>query len=356
MVTIKTENIRINELRPLISPAVMKEECPTTATAVDTVVAAREAAANIIQGLDDRLLVVIGPCSIHDPKAALEYAHLLKQAHDKYQDSLFIVMRIYFEKPRTTVGWKGMINDPGLDGTFDVNRGLRLSRKLLLDINNLKLPAATEFLDSIVPQYLCDLISWGAIGARTSESQLHRELASGLSMPIGFKNGTRGDLQIAIDGVDVANHPHHFLSVTKQGLGAIVSTKGNEHCHIILRGSEQGTNYHTEDIQDAKKMLSQRGLNPMLMVDCSHGNSNKDHQQQKIVAKELCQQIAEGERGICGVMLESNLEAGQQSLSEDGTLRYGQSITDACLSWEDSLAMLKLFAQAVESRRLKGTS
>lgn len=349
--TVQVENLRIKALRPLISPAVIAEEYPMTPTGIDTVVQGRLQAGNIIQGEDDRLLVVMGPCSIHDSKAALEYAHRLKKAHQQFSDNLLIIMRIYFEKPRTIVGWKGLINDPGLDGTYDINRGLRLSRQLLLDINNLGLPAATEFLDSIVPQYLGGLIAWGAIGARTCESQLHRELGSGLSMPVGFKNGTRGDLKIAIDAVKAVSHPHHFLSVTKQGLGAIVSTMGNDACHVILRGSEEGSNFDPESIAKAMAALQQENLRPRLMVDCSHGNSNKDHLRQNMVVDSVCQQMRRGEHGICGVMVESNLAGGAQPLNSNQPLKYGQSITDPCLSWEDSLPLLEQLAEAVAKRR-----
>ncbi len=347
------ENLRIKELRPLISPAVIKEEFPITPTGVDNVSRGRSQAEAIIQGKSDKLLVVMGPCSIHDPKAALEYAHKLKKACQEFSDDLLIIMRIYFEKPRTILGWKGLINDPGLDGSYDINRGLRLSRKLLVDINNLGVPAATEFLDSIVPQYLSDLIAWGAIGARTTESQLHRELASGLSMPVGFKNGTRGNLKIAIDGVKAARHSHHFLSVTAQGLGAIVSTEGNHASHVILRGGENSTNYSPEAIAQAKSDLATEGLLAKLMVDCSHGNCGKDYLQQKQIAQTICAQLKQGEEGICGVMVESHLMEGNQPLNSNQPLIYGQSITDPCLGWGDSINILEELAEAVRERRCR---
>lgn len=344
-----TDDLRIKGLRPLISPVLLMEEFPINDSATDTVVKTREAATNIIKGIDDRLVVVVGPCSIHDPEAALDYARRLKPLHDQYKDDLLIIMRIYFEKPRTTVGWKGLINDPNLDGSFDINKGLKQSRKLLLDLANMGLPAGSEFLDTIVPQYISDLISWGAIGARTTESQIHRELASGLSMPIGFKNGTRGNIRIAIDAIRAAKDPHHFLSVTKHGLAAIVSTHGNDACHVILRGSDKGPNYAPKFIQETITMLNSADLTPHIMVDCSHGNSSKDHKRQPMVAQDVCAQLRDGETAICGVMLESNIEEGNQKLSDD--LNYGQSITDACLSWDMTTPVLDELAKAVQQRR-----
>lgn len=346
-----TDDIHIRDLRPLIPPALLIEEFPCSPEAINTVVDARKAATDIIHGKDDRLIVVVGPCSIHDPKAALDYAHLLKQYHDRLSDDLLIIMRIYFEKPRTTVGWKGLINDPDLTLRFDINKGLKVSRKLLLDLANLGIPAASEFLDTIVPQYISDLVSWGAIGARTTESQVHRELASGLSMPIGFKNGTRGNVQIAIDAIGAAIHPHHFLSVTKQGLAAIVSTTGNDACHVILRGAQQSTNYQAEHVAEVLQMLEKANLNSKIMIDCSHGNSNKDHTKQATVVTSLCEQIENKQHAIAGVMIESNLVAGNQAIIPGKSLTYGQSITDACLSWEETTPLLEKLAKAVQKRR-----
>ena len=313
----------------------------------------RQSAEKIIYGRDDRLIVVVGPCSIHDPKAALEYATRLKPLINHFQDELLLIMRVYFEKPRTTVGWKGLINDPKLDGSFEIHLGLRTARKLLLEINELGVSTGTEFLDTIIPQFIADLISWGAIGARTTESQVHRELASGLSLPIGFKNGTTGDVQIAIDAVKAARHSHHFLSVTKQGIGAIVNTAGNDACHVILRGSNRGTNYDAESIAAAVKLLQEAELPGHLMVDCSHGNSGKDHARQTFVVKSLSEQISSGSKFICGVMLESNLVAGKQPLHHGENLVYGQSVTDACISWEETKPLLKELAEAVKQRRKK---
>lgn len=346
-----TDDVRIRGLRPLISPALLMEEFPITPEATNTVVDARKATTDIIQGRDDRLIVVVGPCSIHDPQAALDYARLLEQYRERLVDDLLIIMRIYFEKPRTTVGWKGLINDPDLSQRFDINKGLKISRKLLLDLAALGMPAGSEFLDTIVPQYISDLISWGAIGARTTESQVHRELSSGLSMPIGFKNGTRGNMQIAIDAIGAARHPHHFLSVTKEGLAAIVSTTGNDTCHVILRGSSQGTNYEPEHVAEATHLLEKAGLTNRLMIDCSHGNSNKDHNRQPLVVDAVCEQLRAKQMAIGGVMIESNLVAGNQSLTADKPLTYGQSVTDACVSWEQTAPLLEQLAQAVQQRR-----
>lgn len=348
-----TDDLRIKDLRPLVSPAILMEELPITETVANLVSQTRHDAEKIIHGRDDRLIVVVGPCSIHDPKAALEYAQKLKPYVTKYQDELLIIMRVYFEKPRTTVGWKGLINDPKLEGSFEINLGLRTARKLLLDIGNLGVATGTEFLDTIIPQFISDLISWGAIGARTTESQIHRELASGLSMPIGFKNGTTGNVQIAIDAIRAAHHSHHFLSVTKQGIGAIVSTAGNNACHVILRGSNTGPNYDAESIAATVKLLQDAELPPRIMIDCSHGNSSKDHNRQKIVVESLCEQMSHGSKFICGVMIESNLVAGKQPLHHGKDLVYGQSVTDACISWEDTKPLLKVLADAVKQRREK---
>lgn len=346
-----TDDLRIESMRPLISPAILIEELPLTETATQTITTARQTAEAIVTGIDDRLLVVVGPCSIHDPQAALDYGSLLKLAIEKYQKELCIIMRVYFEKPRTTVGWKGLINDPYLDGSFNINKGLHVARKLLLDLNNQEIACGTEFLDTIIPQFISDLIAWGAIGARTTESQIHRELTSGLSMPVGFKNGTDGNMQIACDAINSAKHPHHFLSVTKHGIPAIVSTKGNNSCHIILRGGKDATNYDAASISQAEKMLSATGIKQGIMVDCSHGNSSKDHRRQTIVANTLCEQINAGNKSICGVMLESNLVSGRQDLQKDKSLVYGKSITDACISWDETQSIFDNLAAAVLSRR-----
>jgi len=348
----RTDDLRIASLRPLISPAVLAYYLPISEVASEVVSSARAEAGTILQEHDDRLLVVVGPCSIHDPEAAMEYAHLLKAQAERFRDDLFIMMRVYFEKPRTTVGWKGLINDPNLDDSFDINHGLRIARKLLLDLANLGVPAGTEFLDTISPQYIADLISWGAIGARTTESQIHRELASGLSMPVGFKNGTGGSIQLALDAIRSASRPHHFLSVTKQGVSAIVSTSGNDSCHLILRGGKSGPNYEKEAIETACAMLREQGLPESVMVDCSHGNSMKDFRNQPLVANAICKQIAAGSSAITSVMIESNLVEGNQSLSGDrSTLVRGQSVTDACIGWDDTVAVLNRLAEAVRARR-----
>ena len=346
-----TDDARIVGYRPLLPPAILMEELPLTEHASNTVSRARQSTERIIMGVDDRLLVVVGPCSIHDPKAALEYADKLQRAAERLQHDLMIVMRVYFEKPRTTIGWKGLINDPHLDGSFDINNGLRAARRLLLELANRSLAAGTEFLDVITPQFIADLIAWGAIGARTTESQIHRELASGLSMPVGFKNGTDGSVQIAIDAIGAAQHPHHFLSVTKQSIAAIVHTRGNDTCHLILRGSNAGPNYDAGSVTAAAAALREAGLREQLMIDCSHGNSRKDHRQQPAVAREVCAQIAAGSRQICGVMLESHLQEGKQSHTNATPLVYGQSITDACMSWAMTEPLLHEFAAAVRQRR-----
>lgn len=344
---IATDDVRIRELRPLISPAILLEEQPLSAEAADAVVNSRAAVADIVHGRDDRLLVVVGPCSIHDPKAALEYAEKLKAVKDQYQDELLLVMRVYFEKPRTIVGWKGLINDPHLDGSFKINEGLRIARQLLLDITEIGLPTGCEFLDAISPQFFADLVSWGAVGARTTESQVHRELASGLSMPVGFKNGTHGDTQIAIDAMQAASHGHHFLSVTKQGISAIVETAGNNDCHVILRGSSQGPNYDAASVQKAADVLQASDRCPKLMVDCSHGNSSKDFRRQPIVVADIAEQVSKGDSPINGVMIESNLFEGNQKTAE----AYGVSITDACISFDDTLAAFDTLAAAVKAGR-----
>ena len=316
-----------------------------------TVENARHEAHKIIHGEDDRLLVVIGPCSIHDPKAALEYAKRIKLMREKYQDTLQIIMRVYFEKPRTTVGWKGLINDPYLNNTYALNDGLRIARKLLSDINDLTVPTAGEFLDMITPQYLADFMSWGAIGARTTESQVHRELASGLSCAVGFKNATNGGVKIALDAIGAAEAPHHFLSVTKFGHSAIVSTKGNEDCHIILRGGDNGPNYSEQDVANVCDELAKAGYRAHVMVDFSHANSCKQFKKQLDVSREVARQIATGSNKIFGVMIESHLVEGRQDLVEGKPLTYGQSITDSCIGWEDSEKVLQELSDAVAAKR-----
>ncbi len=350
-----TDDLRIEGINPLISPAVLNYYLPIDEGVARLVSDAREQATRILHGKDDRLLVVIGPCSIHHPEAAIEYGKKLKPLIDQYADDLQIMMRVYFEKPRTTVGWKGLINDPHLDGSFDINRGLRVARGLLLELAELGVPAGTEFLDTISPQYIADLIAWGAIGARTTESQIHRELASGLSMPVGFKNGTGGSVQLALDAIGASAGSHHFLSVTKQGVSAIVSTSGNDSCHLILRGGSKGPNYDKNSISEVVNCLEKQNLPPYLMVDCSHGNSRKDFRNQPLVVKDLAAQIAEGSTAISSVMIESNLVEDKQSLG-DGNLEkltYGQSVTDACISWETTEAVLADLAIAVQERRQK---
>jgi 3-deoxy-7-phosphoheptulonate synthase len=347
-----TDDIRIESVRPLLPASILvNEELPITKEAMQTVAAARQQIADIIAGHDDRLLVIAGPCSIHDPKAALDYARRLKEQAERLSSTLCIVMRVYFEKPRTTVGWKGLINDPNLDGSFHINAGLRLARRLLLDLANMGMPIGSEFLDTITPQFTADLASWGAIGARTTESQVHRELASGLSMPVGFKNGTGGSIQIAIDGVRAARHPHRFLGVTKQGIAGIVSTTGNESCHIILRGSTRGPNYDRETVDETARLMRQAGLPDRVLIDCSHGNSEKDYTRQPAVAHDVCEQVAAGSTSIGGIMLESHLVAGRQDHDGHTPLTYGQSITDACISWEMTVPILDDLAQAVQARR-----
>ena len=347
-----TDDVRISGIDPLISPAVLTYYLPISETAADLVAKTRQEAEDILLGKNDRLLVVIGPCSIHDPEAAIEYGKKLKVLADKYADDLLIIMRVYFEKPRTTVGWKGLINDPHLDGSFDINRGLRIARELLLKLADLGIPAGTEFLDTISPQYVADLIAWGAIGARTTESQIHRELASGLSMPVGFKNGTGGSIQLALDAIGAASQSHHFLSVTKQGVSAIVTTAGNKACHIILRGGSDGPNYDQKSVGKVTARLSEAGLPPHVMIDCSHGNSRKDFRNQPLVSKDICEQIVGGSNAITAVMVESNLVEGNQKITEDqSAMTHGQSVTDACISWETTEDVLAEFAKAVQTRR-----
>ena len=346
-----TDDLRIRELKELTSPAELIAEYPCTERASEVVYAARAALHRILHGMDDRLIVVAGPCSIHEPASALEYAERLAAQRRHFAGELEIVMRVYFEKPRTTVGWKGLINDPYLDNSFKINDGLRLARKLLLEINELELPAGTEYLDTITPQYLADLISWGAIGARTTESQVHRELASGLSCPVGFKNGTDGNIRIALDAIKAATQPHHFLSVTKSGRSAIVRTAGNEDCHLILRGGKQ-PNYDARSVAEVCAEIGRAGLAARLMIDASHGNSRKVPENQIAACADVAGQIAGGDERIVGIMLESHLVGGRQDRIPGKPLAYGQSVTDACLAWEASVGVFEGLAEAVKSRRL----
>ncbi|KAL7798530.1 3-deoxy-7-phosphoheptulonate synthase [Trichoderma ceciliae] len=350
-----SEDWRIRGYNPLTPPDLLQHEIPQTAKSKKAVIDGRNEAVAIVNGKDPkhRLLIVVGPCSIHDPEAALAYCDLLLKAKEKHQDELLIVMRSYLEKPRTTVGWKGLINDPYIDGSFNINKGLRLSRQLFVDLTSKGMPIASEMLDTISPQFLADLLSVGAIGARTTESQLHRELASGLSFPVGFKNGTDGSLGVAIDAMGAVQHPHHFLSVTKPGVVAIVGTTGNDDCFVILRGGTKGTNYDAESIANAKAALEKKGTPPRLMVDCSHGNSLKDHKNQPKVANVVAEQVAKGETAIMGLMIESNINEGNQKVPEEGKsgLKYGVSITDACINWADTEEVLDVLAEAVKQRR-----
>ncbi len=348
--TISTDDLRIRTMQELMTPAGLLADCPRDDAATLTVTGSRARVQKILRGEDDRLVVVIGPCSIHDPVAAMDYARRLAAERARHAGTLEIIMRVYFEKPRTTVGWKGLINDPDLDGSFNINKGLHLARQLLLDVNNLGLPAGCEFLDIITPQYFADLVAWGAIGARTTESQVHREMASGLSCPVGFKNGTDGNAKIAIDAVQAASHPHHFLAVTKDGKTAIAATSGNADCHVILRGGKT-PNYDAASVAAVCEQLAAAGLAPRVMVDASHGNSSKKPENQPLVAADIGAQIAAGSTRIAGVMVESNLKAGRQDLVPGKPLEYGQSITDGCIDWEKSVAVLDGLAAAVAARR-----
>jgi 3-deoxy-7-phosphoheptulonate synthase len=345
-----TDDLRIKEIKELNTPEEVMREIPRTLTATQVVTAARNAIHAILNGSDDRLLVIVGPCSVHDPVAAVDYATRLVALREQLADRLEIVMRVYFEKPRTTVGWKGLINDPDLDGSFDINKGLRLARNVLSAVNNLGLPAGAEFLDMTTPQYIADLVAWAAIGARTTESQIHRELASGLSCPVGFKNGTDGNVRIAADAVKSASHPHHFMAVTKGGRSAIAATAGNEDCHIILRGGK-GPNYDSASIDSASAELARSGVRQQMMVDASHANSGKKPENQELVIADIAGQISHGERRIVGVMIESNLVAGRQDVQPGTALTYGQSITDGCIDWDTTVPALHLLAGAVTARR-----
>ncbi|QYM79126.1 3-deoxy-7-phosphoheptulonate synthase [Horticoccus luteus] len=347
-----TADLRIRATKPLIAPAVLEDDLPLTAASAALIARSRRDIAAILTGQDDRLLVIVGPCSIHDPAAALDYAQRLRDLAPLYADTLLLVMRVYFEKPRTVVGWKGLINDPFLDGSFQINAGLRLARKLMLDVVALGLPVATEFLDTTLGQYYADLVSWGAIGARTVESQIHRELASGLSMPVGFKNRTDGDLQVAIDAIRSARHPHWFPSLTREGAPAVMGTTGNEHTHLVLRGGTRGPNFSADHLRAATELLRANQLPPHVMIDCSHANSGKDAERQPAVAAELAAQLAAGERALAAVMLESHLVGGTQDYRAEPRV-YGRSITDACLSWEKTLPVLATLAAAVRARRTR---
>ncbi len=346
----QNDDLRIKAIKELLPPVALLEKFPATETAAETVTRARQACHQILSHDDDRLLVVIGPCSIHDTKAAKEYATRLLKLRRELSGDLEVVMRVYFEKPRTTVGWKGLINDPYMDGSFQINEGLRIARKLLLDINDMGLPAAGEFLDMITPQYVADLMSWGAIGARTTESQVHRELSSGLSCPVGFKNGTDGTIKVAIDAINAASAPHCFLSVTKYGHSAIVETSGNHDCHIILRGGKE-PNYSAHHVNAVKAGLEKAGLAAQVMIDFSHANSSKQYKKQMLVADDVAQQIANGDKAIIGVMIESHLVEGNQDLESAEPLVYGKSITDACIGWDDTEKVLRQLATAVRARR-----
>ena len=348
--TLKTDDLRIIETQELSTPDEVRKELFVTEAAANTILNSRKTIENILDEKDDRIFVVIGPCSIHDPIAAMEYAKKLKKISEKVSENLFIIMRVYFEKPRTTIGWKGLINDPMLDGSFKINEGVRIGRKLLLDIVNLEMPTGTEYLDLISPQYIADIISWGAIGARTTESQCHRELASGLSCPIGFKNGTDGNLQITFDAIKAASGSHHFLSVTTKGNSAIFSTSGNPYCHTILRGGSNKINYDEKSIDDVSARLDKAGLPQQIIVDCSHANSLKDHKKQIVVVEDLANQLRKGEKRIKGLMIESNLVEGNQNINDD-KLIYGKSVTDACIGWQDTERALYILSEAIEKRK-----
>jgi 3-deoxy-7-phosphoheptulonate synthase len=350
-----TDDLRICETKEVVAPVQVHDEIPMTEAAAKTILHARDDIHKVLIGKDDRLIVIVGPCSVHDTKAAEEYAGLLKTIKDELKQDLVIIMRVYFEKPRTTVGWKGLINDPDLDASFNINKGLRVARQLLLDLNNIGIPAATEYLDLITPQYISDLISWGAIGARTTESQVHRELASGLSCPVGFKNATDGGINVAIDAINSSMRPHHFLSVTKEGRSAIFSTKGNDDAHIILRGGNDEPNYDAVNVEKVAEGLEKSGLPARIMIDFSHANSLKQCHRQLVVAEDVAEQLAGGDNRIVGAMVESHLKSGRQDQVEGEPLTYGKSITDACLGWDDTVQLLNSLAKAVQKRRLVTT-
>jgi len=345
-----TDDVRIREIKPLVTPVVLLSRLKESAESTQNILATRAAIHRILHAQDDRLLVIVGPCSIHDTKAGLDYANRLLQIRNQLSDDLLIVMRVYFEKPRTTVGWKGLINDPHLDGSYEINEGLEKARQFLLDVNELGLPAGAEFLDTITPQYTADLVSWGAIGARTTESQVHRELASGLSCPVGFKNGTDGSVKVAIDAIKTAASPHHFLSVTKEGQSAIIATSGNEDCHMILRGGKS-PNYDAQSVNAVCEQLINDGLKPTLMIDCSHANSQKQFERQIEVAKDIGEQVATGDKRIIGLMIESHIKAGRQDHAPGCDLEYGKSITDGCIDWDDTVLVLENLSKAVQARR-----
>lgn len=344
------DDLRISETKEVTTPVQIHNEIPVTSVAVDTILHTRHEIHQVLTGQDDRLIVIVGPCSIHDTKAAYEYGHLVKTAKEELKKDLIIIMRVYFEKPRTTIGWKGLINDPELNSSFNINKGLRVARQLLLDLNKIGVPAATEYLDLIIPQYISDLISWGAIGARTTESQVHRELASGLSCPVGFKNGTKGGIKIAIDAINSAMNSHHFLSVTKTGHSAVFATQGNEDVHIILRGGIK-PNYDAVNVEKVAERLEESGLPVNIMIDFSHANSLKQCQRQLVVAEDVAAQISQGDSRIVGAMIESHLKAGRQDIVDGQAIIYGQSITDACLAWDDTAKLLQNLAIAVQKRR-----
>ena len=346
----ETKDLRITDVKEILSPEELMVDLPLTEQASNTVYVARQGVYDVLDGKDDRLVVIIGPCSIHDTEAAIEYGEKLKILIDELKYDLLIIMRVYFEKPRTTVGWKGLINDPDLDGSFHINKGVRKARELLLKLSDMGVPAGHEYLDLISPQYISDLVSWGAIGARTTESQGHRELASGLSCPVGFKNGTDGRIQIAIDAIRAAQNPHYFMSLTLQGHSAIFCTSGNEYAHVILRGGSR-PNYDRESVNEAAEKLDSIGLNPSIMVDCSHANSQKKFHKQIDVSRDIAHQLKTGQENIFGVMIESHLIEGRQDIEEGSTLTYGQSITDACIGWDDSEMLLRELAEAVRGKR-----
>ncbi|CAN5738373.1 3-deoxy-7-phosphoheptulonate synthase [soil metagenome] len=350
-----TSNLRIAGIRPLVPPAILMEQLPLPREGAIVVQRSRQAISQVLSGADDRLIVVVGPCSIHDADAARDYATRLASLSQEVGEDLILIMRVYFEKPRTTVGWKGLINDPYRDGSFAVNDGLRIARQVLLDVIELGLPAGCEFLDPVSPQFIADAVSWAAIGARTTESQVHRNLSSGLSMPVGFKNGTSGDVQIAIDALSAASYPHQFMSVTEQGVAAIVETRGNRDTHLILRGGQRGTNYDEASVRETLEALQLSNLPARVMIDASHGNSDKDYARQPLVSRSVAEQVASGNKGIVGVMLESFLKDGRQDLNGKPNLEYGQSVTDACMGWDMTIPVIRELADAVRQRRLIST-